>query len=58
MSDFDAFEMVAAFFIVVIGAVQVILFAFLALKRLGRRSRSDHSRSRHSPDRPTSIRLQ
>ena len=57
MSDFDAFELVAAFFIVVIGAIQVIVFAFLALKRLGRRSRSDASRSRRGADRPSSIRL-
>ena len=58
MSDFDAFEMTAAFFIVLIGAVQGIAFAFIALKRLGRRSRSDTARSRCSVDRPSSIRLQ
>jgi len=57
VSDFDAFETIAAFFLVVIGAVQLVIFAFFALKRLGRRSRSDASRYRRAADRPSSARF-
>ena len=57
MSDFDAFEFAAAFILALIGAVQVVIFVFFALKRLGRRARSDASRMRRMPDRPSSVRL-
>ena len=57
VSDFNAFELAAAFLLTVIGVVQVVLFAFLALKRLGRRSLSDASRLRRMPDHPSSARL-